>query len=87
MNFLIFDSKGWRTTPTQSHWVRNIGLDHRSLMPAEKHFVREKLKKGTHPKTKDVLADLDSANLFNVTHYFQRWKKIKKLDGIRNEKF
>ena len=56
-------------------------------MPAEKHFVREKLKKGTHPKTKDVLADLDSADLFNATHYYGRWKKIKKLDGIRNEKF
>ena len=49
--------------------------------------MREKLKKGTHPKTKLILADLDSADLFSVTHYFQRWKYIKKLDGIRNEKF
>ena len=31
--------------------------------------------------------DLDSADLFNATHYYGRWKKIKKLDGIRNEKF
>lgn len=85
--FNFCDSKGWNSPPTQAHWVRSIGLDHRSLMPAEKHFVREKLKKGTHPKTKDVLADLDSADLFNATHYYGRWKKIKKLDGIRNEKF
>jgi len=82
--FNFCDSKGWRS---QYHWVRNTGLDHRSLIPAEKHFVREKLKKGTHPKTKLILADLDSADLFSVTHYFQRWKYIKKLDGIRNEKF
>ena len=47
-------------------------------MPAEKHFVREKLKKGTHPKTKDVLADLDSADLFNATPIIMEDGKNKK---------
>lgn len=85
--FNFCKQKGWRRPAKQNHWVRSLGLDHRSLMPAEKHFFREKLKQGTHPDTKRVLEDLDSADIFDTTHYFSRWKKIKKLDGIRGEKF
>ena len=44
----------------------------------EKHFVREKLKK-ERIQTKDVLADLDSADLFNATLLLWKMEKIKNL--------
>ena len=43
----------------------------------QKNILLEKIKKRNVIQTKDVLADLDSADLFNATHYYGRWKKIK----------